>query len=226
MKKKTIVIHQPDFIPYIGFFHRLLDCDLFIILDHVQLLARGWHHRDQIKGPGGKHWLTVPINRTVKNPPINKAEIDYSSNWVEKHLKTITHFYKKAPFFNSLYPQMEAIYHRKYSMLIDLNIALLNLFTDLFAISVETTMSSSFEIQSKKSELILALVQAANGTHYLSGLGARDYLDQSLFANNGIRLLWQDFQHPVYPQLHGDFIPHLSCLDFAMNCGPALRNYL
>lgn len=226
MREKKIVIHQPDFIPYLGFFHRLLQCDLFIILDHVQLLARGWHHRDLIKGPDGKHWLTVPIQRSVKRPPINEAVIDYSTNWVEKHLKTITNFYGKAPFFTRLYPELEEVYHRKYRLLVDLNMAMLNIFIDLFLISVETTLSSSFDIRSRKSALILELVQAVKGTHYLSGVGARDYLDPSIFENNHITLLWQDFHHPVYPQLHGDFIAHLSCLDFAMNCGPALRDYL
>jgi hypothetical protein len=226
LKGKTVVIHQPDFLPYLGFFHRLLHCDHFIILDHVQLLKRGWHHRDMIKGPGGKHWLTVPIKRSSTRPPINEAVIDYSANWVEKHLKTISHFYKRTPFFNSLYPRLEEVYQRNYQMLVDLNIALLDLFNDFFSISVETTMSSSLEMQSRKSALILELVQAVNGTHYLSGDGARDYLDPALFADSGIQLLWQDFHHPVYRQLHGNFIAHLSCLDFAMNCGPDIREYL
>jgi hypothetical protein len=223
---KVVVIHQPDFSPYLGFFHRLLHCDLFVILDHVQLLVKGWHNRDQIKGADGKHWLTVPINREVKNPPINQARIDDTKDWRTKHLKTIGHFYMKAPFFEEVFPEIKKIYDQNHSLLIDLNMALMRFYLAFFGVRVEMVFSSDLKSSSQKSQLILDLVLATGGTRYLSGTGAKDYLEKSLFDQAGIKLNWQEFIHPVYPQLHGNFIPYLSCLDFAMNCGPYLRDYL
>lgn len=223
---KIVVIHQPDFLPYLGFFHRLLHCDLFVILDHVQLLIKGWHNRDQIKGPTGKHWLTVPINREVKNMPINAAQIYYDKDWRDKHLKTISHFYKKTPFFEEVFPEIKKIYSKNHLLLIDLNMELLRFFLEFFDIQMETVLSSDLNISSQKSQLILDIVLATGGTHYLSGTGAKDYLEESLFDRTGIDLIWQEFNHPVYPQLHGNFVPHLSCLDFVMNCGPSIRDYL
>ena len=103
---------------------------------------------------------------------------------------------------------------------------LLRFFLAFFDIQVETILSSTLNINSRKSQLILDIVLATGGTHYLSGAGAKDYLEVLPFKQKGINLIWQEFNPPVYPQLHGDFIPHLSCLDFAMNCGPSLRDYL
>jgi len=225
-KKKIVVIHQPDFIPYLGFFHRLCYCNVYVILDHVQLLKRGWHHRDKIKGPNGEYWLTIPINRKTNSPPINKAKIDYSQNWVDKHLQTITHFYKKAKFFETIFPEIKLIYEKNYTLLIDLNMAMLKFFWKLFSINVKTIYSSSLNINSKKSFLIFDIMKDIGGTHYLSGIGAKNYLDDSLFCTENIEVTWHNFKHPVYPQLYKDFIPYLSCLDFAMNCGNSLHSYL
>jgi hypothetical protein len=168
----------------------------------------------------------VPINREIKNTPINAAQIDYAKEWCNKHLKTINHFYKKAPFFEEVFPEIKKIYGKNHSLLIDLNMELLRFFLEFFGIQVETILSSDLNISSQKSQLILDIVLATDGTHYLSGTGAKDYLEESLFDQAGIDLIWQEFNHPVYPQLHGGFIPHLSCLDFAMNCGSSLRDYL
>ena len=223
---KTIVIHQPDFIPYIGFFERLYHCDLFIVLDHVQLLVKGWHNRDKIKGPNGGHWLTVPIQRSVKNQAINGALIDHSQHWQDKHLKTINHFYNKAPYFKELFPALEEIYTERHDRLMDFNMKFLDFFCYFFGIATKRILSSQLGVQSKKSQLILDLVQHCKGTSYLSGEGAKDYLDTQIFEQAKIKIIWQDFKHPTYPQLHGKFIPYLSSLDFAMNCGPNLREYL
>ena len=223
---KTIVIHQPDFIPYLGFFHRLYLGDLFVVLDHVQLLVKGWHNRDKIKGPHGEQWLTVPIDRGVKRPAINEARVDRNQNWRNKHLQTISHFYKKAPYFRNLFPEITRIYQAGHEKLIDFNMAFLDFFCSYFGVTTPNVFSSQLGVSSKKSHLILDSVLACGGNCYLSGEGARDYLDTKLFKKAGVRVTWQDFEHPRYPQLHGKFIPYLSCLDFAMNCGSGLPHYL
>ncbi len=130
--KETLIIHQPDFMPHLPFFLRLLSCDLFVILDHVQFLRRGWHHRDRIKGPNGIKWLTVPVKKTSVDTPINLVKINNSDNFQHKHLKTISHFYRKAQFYNDLFPEIERIYEKRHDFLIDLNLDLINFFLNYF----------------------------------------------------------------------------------------------
>lgn len=225
-RRKVIVIHQPDFLPYLGFFHRLLSCDVFVILDHVQVLRRGWHHRDRIKGPYGEHWLTIPLVRSGRETRICEARIDYSSNWPQKHLQTIGQFYRKAPFFHEIFPAIKRSFEKGHIFLLDLNLELLDFFLQFFDINVQTRKSSELGVKTKKLQLIVDLVEATRGTHYLSGIGAREYLSETPFKELGVSLVWQSYAPIRYPQRFGDFIENLSVLDFAMNCGSSLRTYL
>jgi len=222
----VVVIHQPDFMPYLGFFHRLFSCDVLVILDHVQLLKRGWHHRDKIKGPQGELWLTVPIERKSNVQKINEAKIDYGQDWIKKHLKRIHGCYQKATYFPEVYTSIEEIYNHHNELLVQLNCSLLNFFINYFALNVETFLSSEMNLTTQKNQLLVDIVKKVDGNIYLTGIGSKDYLQPSYFEHRGLEVQWQDFRHLVYPQLHGAFIPNLSCLDFTMNCGSELRKYL
>lgn len=221
-----IVIHQPDFMPYLGFFHRLFSCDVLVLLDHVQLLKRGWHHRDKIKGPQGELWLTVPIERKSNVQKINEAKIDYCQNWINKHLKRIRGCYQKASYFPEVYASIEEIYNYQHELLVQLNRSLLNFFIKYFKLNVEILLSSEMNLTTQKNKLLVDIVKKVDGTIYLTGSGSKDYLQPSCFEHHGLEVKWQDFRHPVYPQLHGAFISNLSCLDFTMNCGSELQKYL
>ena len=218
--QKTVCIHQPDFMPWLGFFHRLIHSDLFVILDDVQLLRQGWHHRDKIKTSRGAQWLTVPIKwkgRTIQK--IKDAEIDNTLNWRKKHLKTLQHSYRAAKYFHEIFPEIENIYAHQPKFLIDLNIRLLSLFLEKFNINIPIVFSSSMSISQKSTELIISILKRVYADKYISGLGAKDYLDEGQFEQAGIDLVWQSFEHPVYPQLHGEFVPMLSAIDFLFNSG-------
>jgi hypothetical protein len=224
----TIVcIHQPDFIPWIGFFDRLLKSDIFVVLDNVQLLRRGWHNRDKIKTAKGPMWLTVPINwKGRSNQLINEAEIDNIQNWRRKQLKALDFWYKKAPYFDRYFPQIEKIYSRRHQKLVDLNVDLLNFLSQAFEIEVEVIFASSLNVTAKSTDLMVRIVKAVGGDTYLSGIGAKDYLDEQKFEQARLKVIWQKFEHPVYPQLHGEFIPDLSSIDFLFNCGDKCVNIL
>ncbi len=225
--EKVICIHQPDFLPYLGFFDRLIQSDTFVILDNVQFLRRGWHHRDKLKTPQGIQWLTVPIQKKGHySQSIKDTQIDNTLDWKRKHLMMIEHNYRKSPYFEAFFEELQQIYHKPFTYLIDLNLELLEWLFQIFRISSHTILASSTEITSSSSSRLIELVQYCHGTTYFSGPGAKAYLDEELFTRHNLTVHWQEFTHPVYPQLHGPFIANLSVLDCLLNCGPLCKDIL
>lgn len=227
VKTNTVVIHQPDFMPHIGFFEKLLCTDVFVVLDDVQFIRRGWHHRDKIKTPSGVAWLTVPVRKKGNYYGLIKdIEIENSSNFRDKHLRKIRHSYSKALHFAHLFGLLEQVYRRNQRFLIDLNIDLLDMFLEYFDIKIKKVFASSLNVDGTQSERLVNIVRQLNKNVYLAGSGSRDYLDEELFNLNGIEVVWQKYNYPKYTQLHGEFADSLSCLDFAMNCGSKICEYV
>ena len=216
--KKTVVIHQPDFLPYLGFFHRLLYADIFIILDDVQFLRRAWHHRDEIKTKDGKQWLTLGIKKNTQDTKINNIYLNYE-NWQEKHLNLIKQNYLKSEFFEEIFPFISDLYSQKHQKMVDFNLYAIKLLLNIFDINIKIYFSSEFNLKTKSNQLLVDLLEKVNATHYLSGIGAKNYHKDEPFKEANIKVVWQDFKHPVYPQLHGEFIPYLSSIDLLFNCG-------
>jgi len=225
--KKIVCIHQPDFLPYLGFFDRLLNSDIFVMLNDVQFLRRGWHHRDKIKTSQGVQWLTVPVKKKGQYRQLIKdAKIDYQTHWKQKHLATIKFNYIKAPYFNTYFGDLQRIYDKTFEFLIDFNVELLQWILDIMQHSAQIVFASSLGVKSTRTLRLVEIVERLGGTTYFSGVGAKAYLEEHLFAERNIRLIWQDFKHPVYPQLYGEFVPNLSVLDCLLNCGEQCRNLL
>jgi hypothetical protein len=224
---KKICIHQPDFLPYLGFFHRLLEIDLFIILDDVQFERGGWHHRDKIKTKQGEQWLSISIKKGVFPQDINQVELaDKSHIWIEKNLNLLIENYNKSQFFDFYFPEIQKIYLTGFQKMTDLNLAFLQFLLEAFDLQVDMVISSSLNTNGHSNQKLINLIKATEGTHYLSGIGARAYLNEEMFAQEKIIVEWQSFSHPIYPQLHGEFIPYLSCIDLLFNCGPKSKDIL
>ena len=218
---KTVVIHQPDFLSYLGFFHRLLHVDLFILLDHVQFVTNGsrsWTHRDKIKTANGERWLTVGVKKTPLGTPINELLLA-NTDWREQSLNLLRENYRNAPYFSALLPRVEALYAMPCERLVEFNVTSLQMLLEWFDIKIQTVYSSQMQPNGKKNDLLVDLLRKVDATHYLSGIGARNYYEPEPFAAAGIEVRWQDFKHPVYPQQFGDFIPYLSSIDLFFNCG-------
>lgn len=215
----VVCIHQPDFVPYLGFFQRLLMSQDYILLDDVQFIRRGWQHRDRIKGRSGSTWLTLSLRKPDYHQRISQVELSNDLKWIEANLNLLSECYGKASHFPEVFPKVEAIYRAGHRLMIDLNCALLDLAMEYFDIATPISRASEYSITATSSARLLALVQAKQGDTYLTGTGARDYLDEEIFRSAGVGVIWQDFKHPVYPQLHGNFEPMLSCLDVLFNCG-------
>jgi hypothetical protein len=218
-----VAIHQPDFLPWLGFFDRWQRSDLHIILDDAQFLRRGWHHRDRIKVAGGTSWLTVPVvNKGRYGQLLCETQIDNSRPWRRKHLGLIRESYRRSPNFKSIYPGLEAIYCEEHATLVGFNLHLLAWAGACLGIQTPIVLASHLQVASRKTQRLVDLCAKVGSDTYLSGIGAKAYLDEALFAGSGIRVLWQEFQHPRYPQLHGPFEPNLSALDYLMADGHAL----
>ena len=220
--KKIVVIHQPDFMSYLGFFHRLLHADLFIVLDNVQFVSnssKAWTNRDKIKTQKGDQWLTVSVNKAPLNTNINEITINYNVDWQNKNLELLQQNYTKADFFDEIFPKIEALYSTRHEKLFDFNMKSIEMLNSFFDIRIDIVFSSDLKTTKTKSERLVELLKQVNATHYLSGIGAKDYHVDKPFENAGIEVIWQKFQHPVYKQLHGDFIPYLSSIDLLFNCG-------
>ena len=215
-----IVVLQPGYLPWLGFFNQLFHSDVFVFYDDVQFDKHGWRNRNRIKSPIAPHWLTVPVfHKGQGKPHIIVIGIDNRSTWERKHISSIRQFYAKAPFLERYVPELEDLLHRSWKLLIDLDLAVIELMCSWLRLQRHTVRSSKLGIQGNGSERLLNLCKHFRSSYYLTGNAAKDYLDVDLFVDNGIEILWQNYQHPQYPQQHGEFVPYLSALDLILNCG-------
>ena len=216
----TLVVLQPGYLPWLGFFDQVYRSDIFVFYDDVQFDKNGWRNRNRIKSPAGPHWLTVPVRVNSLEQRIFETEIDDRQPWARKHLGTIRQFYAKAPYLKRFLPELEeTLVGGRWQRLIDLDVAVIEMMCRWLGIERRMLRSSELGVRGERSERLLNICLSQGASRYLSGSAARAYLDTELFARHGVEVLWQDYQHPVYRQQHGDFIPFLSALDLLLNCG-------
>lgn len=222
MKDKLVVIHQPDFMPYLGFFQRLITADIYIVLDNVQYVrgSRTQTSRDKIKVFNGEKWINVGIQKPVYKSRIDEIYLLKDNSWKERSLNLIKENYRKADYFEEVYPYIEKLYSVKCNKMVDFNMASINMLTELFGIeNIEIKYASQLSVTGKSNELIINLVKAVGCHRYLSGVGAKNYYIPELYEQAGIEVVWQKFEHPVYKQQFDEFIPYLSSIDLLLNCG-------
>lgn len=214
-----VAIHQPNFLPWLGFFYKASQADVLVFLDDVQFIKRGYIHRNYIKGPNGKQFLGVPvITKGRYDQTINQTEINYDSRWQSKAIQTLKHLYSKSPGYSKRLPIIESILTKHYPYLADLNIDLLNAAFGMMNIETKTIRSSELEnITGKSTDRLVSICKSVSAREYLSGAGGKKYQDELAYESAGIQLSYSDFEHPVYTQLHGDFLPQLSIIDYLFN---------
>ena len=222
LKEKIVVIHQPDFLPHLAFFGKFLKADLWVILDNVQFVhktSRSWNNRDKIKTPKGEKWITISVQGCSGKNAINEILLSSEVNWKENHLNLIKNNYKKAAYFHEVFPYIEDLYSSNCVKLVDFNLKSIAMLLKLFDIEISSVLASSLGTGGKKNELLVDILKKVGACVYLSGTGAKDYFIQKPFDDAGIKVIWHEFIHPVYPQLYGEFIPYLSSIDLLFNCG-------
>ena len=228
-ERKVLAIHQPNFLPWLGYFDKIKKSDIYVILDTVQVpRGKSIANRNKIKSAQGELELVVPI----KKPKGNEGKVTYNeveiadNKWAKKALKAIELNYKKAEYFDRYFPILKEIFD--YTDFCQMNIAFINYVNKELDIKTPVHLLSELgsEDLGQKNELIINICQHFNANVYLSGKGAKKYNDPELLNNHGISIEYQEFEHPVYKQLHGEFIPYLSVIDILMNLGPDSKKYL
>jgi hypothetical protein len=214
----TVVVLQPGYLPWLGFFHQLHRADVFVYYDDVQYDKHGWRNRNRIKTRNGPLWLTVPVHGRGFSQIVD-VEIDTNTAWARKHVASIRQAYARAPFLDRYIPALEELLLRPWKRLVDLDIACATLMAQWLRIATRTERSSRLGVQGERTRRLVEICRHFGATRYLSGDAARAYLDVPLFEHHGIRVEWQRYAHPTYPQLHGEFVPYLSALDLLLNCG-------
>lgn len=209
-----VAIHQPHYLPWLGYLEKMAQADLFIVLDHVQFERGNYQNRTQVRVNGAAHWLTVPVVQRSQKERILDKLIDNRQDWAATHFETLKRAYGAA----SVAP-LRAIYETHWDRLVDLNEAMLRFLRAACDIRTPLVKSSELGVDGAKSELVLNLCKAVGADALLVGLGgSRQYLDREAFARAGVELVFQQFQHPVYPQRgQGPFTPGLAAVDYLFN---------
>ena len=225
-----VAIHQPNFLPWLGYFDRMVHADLFVLLDHVQFERRNYQNRALIRLEGEARWLTVPVVQLSQKEKIVDKRIDNPPEatarwWGPNSFNTLRYAYRKAPYFDLYAPRLKQIFETRWEKLVDLNIATLELAREALDIRTPMVRSSTLAVEGQRSALLLDICRKVGATAFLGGMGgSREYLDKEAFAAANMGVVWQDFRAPQYAQCgDGPFTPGLSVLDVLFNCGPASR---
>lgn len=225
----VVTIHQPEHLPWLGFFDKIRQSEVFVMLDHVQYRRRYFQNRNRIRGSEGPVWVAVPVKVKGKyDQPISEVCIDNegSPRWREKCRHSIEHCYSKAACYGDHASFFEEVYRRKWDRLLDLNETIIRYLLSALGIKVEIVKSSALAVSSPKGELMLEICRAVGATTYVSGISGKNYLDAAQFAEHNIKLLFQEFHHPIYRQLYEPFTPCMSAVDLLFNHGPASLDIL
>jgi hypothetical protein len=218
---RTIVVLQPGYLPWLGYFEQLYQSDVFVVLDDVQYDKNGWRNRNRVRTADGWCWLTVPVVRDgLSELLIKDVRVDETRRWRSNHWKTLRQHYRKAPHFDQYEQALEGLYRKNWDYLLDLDLAFADCLARAFGISRPIRLASEFRARGKKTERLIELCAAAGASHYYSGAAAREYLDVGAMEHAGVTVTFQDYDHPHYPQVYGPFIPYLSAVDLLLNAGP------
>ena len=219
----VVTIHQPEHLPWLGFFNKMANADEMIILDNVQYRKRYFQNRNKILVNGVEKYIGVPVKlEKYREKTIADMEIylDEEVPWEDKYLKTIQYNYKQHPFYHEYYPFFEDLIGRHITSLYDFNMEIIIYFARVLKINTKMTKASDLSPVGNKSDLILDLAKRAKADVYLSGPAGRDYMELGKYEREGMAVWFNDFAHPVYAQKgSSEFVSHLSILDLLMNVG-------
>jgi len=210
--------HQTAYLPWLGYLHRIDLSDKFVVLDLVQFEKNSYSNRNQIKSPGGKIWLTVPISgRGHLSSNLKELKIVNITSWARKHWKALSFNYSKAPFFRQHAEFFHDVYSREWDSLTDLCVELMSYILRQFEITTPIFKQSDIGVTGRKQELICKLCDEFGADTFLFGDHGRDYVDPEFFHSHGVMPKFHSYEGGAYPQLWGSFIPNLSCVDMMFN---------
>jgi hypothetical protein len=214
----TISTHQPNYIPWLGYFYKIAESDIFVFLDDVQYSNHGMHNYHYIKTPQGQFRLKIPVIGSQGDliyTILTRDELD----WRDKHLKILAANYKRAKFFEEVFSDFSGLINSQYPNLATQNITIIKFFCGKFGIKTRFVEASTLKVTSIREERIIDICKILDGDVYYSGTGAIGYQKEEDFTQKGITLKYSEFQPFEYPQLWGVFQSNVSIIDYLMNCG-------
>ncbi len=210
-----VTIHQPQFLPWLGYLDKIDQTDLFIMLETVQFKKNEWQNRNRIRTSKGWQWLTVPVLHHF-GQRIDEVLINPASEWKAQHLRALEMHYARAPYRNHYLSQLRELYSRPWTKLSDLNKAVVQWLLKAYGITTPIQHASDHQSRDEPTDRLIDLCRAVGATEYLAGPGAEHYMDTPRFEASGIRLELQAFKHPIYRQMYEPFEPNLSALDLLL----------
>jgi len=200
--------------------------DEFILYDDVQFTKNDWRNRNKIKTQNGVQWLSVPVGQDISRL-IRDVEIQ-DRRWQAKHWASIFHAYKRAPYFEEVASWLDPLYlEQNFTHISQLNRRFIEAICNYLSIKTDITNSWDYTLLDGKTERLADLCVQAGGTEYISGPAAKDYVNEKVFSDFGIKLTWFDYAgYPAYPQLWGEFTHGVTILDLLFNCGKDSPRYM
>ncbi|MGH3869130.1 MAG: WbqC family protein [Pseudonocardiaceae bacterium] len=221
----VLVAHQPAYLPWSGYFSRLLDVRELVVLDHVQFSERGWQHRNFVRGHRDPVRLTVPIRRRF-GQPLHEVRLADAEPWAQRHWRTLVETYRRAPHWAAYADQLEAVYRRAWGHLVPLDLALTELLLRGFGLEVSLVCSSSHRPAGANTQMLVELCRRRGASTLRVGTGAIHYLDTGILQRNGIDVEVASYAHPPYGDPTPRWAPGLSALDLLLYEGPNARAVL
>ncbi|MDC0189695.1 WbqC family protein [Rhodospirillales bacterium] len=215
-----LTAHQPVYLPWLGLFHKIALSDLFISFNQVQYQDEDWNNRNKILTPEGPLWLTVPaLNKGRLDRKFTDIEISNTLPWRRKHWNTLRMNYGKTPYFSQYADYFEDIYRRDWNTLAELNESMLSWFLEILGIETPIRRADEFDFKGSKGDLVLDMCIQMNADAFIFGAQGEKYADLNAFEKRHIYVVFQEYNHPVYPQLDDRFVSHLSIVDLLFRCG-------
>ncbi len=221
---KSVFIHQPEYFPWIHYFEKMYLSDIIVFLDSVQYSRRGYQNRNLIYSTNSPKWITLPIHKSSRSTKINDIKINNEINWQKKHVKSIAMAYSNKKYFIEINNLFKNVFNKKWDYLCELNIYIIKIIMNYFHFNKPVYLLSELNIHNKKSDLILEICRSLNVKDYITGIGSKNYLDQTKFNKNDINIIYKQPKNNIYTQnSEFNFIPNLSILDYLYNNGSSIE---
>ena len=222
----TVGIHQPEYLPWLGFFKKMIQCDIFVFYDDVQFKRKDFQNRNNIRTHDGSTLLTVPVKSKLESL-IKDVKIDNTQRWSKKHVNSIHSNYTKSGYFEKYFSKLEKIYNKEFSTLVELNVEIIKFINKELKIKNKILFSSELNIHGNSAEKILKICEVLNADTYITGtIWASKHLIINDFKNKNIEIKFQNLIHPIYNQCHTPFLPKMSTIDLLFNEGEKAREIL
>jgi hypothetical protein len=223
-----IIISQSMYFPWVGFLEQLSTADVFVRYDDVQFSKGSFSNRVQVKTPDGTHWMTIPLGAFHHGQKIDEIQTSANTDWRRKHLAQLTSAYRRAPYRDEMLALAEGVLDQDTKGLADIayeSIRALSRFLNLDE-GIRWLDSRDLAISGSGTDRVLGIVQSLGGTSYITGHGAKNYLDHKAFEDAGIEVRYMKYRCQPYPQIHGTFTPYVSALDLVASCGRNGREFI